>query len=281
MPSKPSAARGPLSDREGAARVRAIVQALGDVLAPERLDGTSVLDLGAGSGEIAVELALRGAHVTAVDGRAANGASIAALAGRHGVRVDVQTADVRRIDWESVGLHDVVVASGLLYHLELADALALAGAIRACCRRLLVLDTEVAWGPVEHRTLAGRRYSGLTFVEHHPRATAGQREASRLASLDNPTSFWLTRDSVHALLRDAGFSSSLELGAPGQPRRAQRATIIALAGARVDAPRIDESAPLGDGRPTEREAGRVATLRLWAARLRRSLTASGRAPRAG
>ena len=50
---------------EGAARIRALVQAISDlgVALPE----ARALDLGAGDGEIAVELALRGASVVAVE----------------------------------------------------------------------------------------------------------------------------------------------------------------------------------------------------------------------
>jgi SAM-dependent methyltransferase len=260
----------PLADPEGAARVRALVQAICDLLPRDDLDGLRALDLGAGGGEVAAELALRGAAVVAVEGRRANAEAIRSLRDARGLAFEVVEADVRALDWDGLGRFDAIVCSGLLYHLELPDALALARACRAACRLLLV-DTEVAWGPLEERGLEGRRYAGLAFAEHDPGSTRAEREAARLASLDNVESFWLTRDSLHALLHDAGFSSSWELGAPGQPRRARRATVAALAGAPTQAPLLDPRASLPAARPAERDAGAVTRghvlLSRWLARL--------------
>lgn len=50
---------------EGAARLRALAQTVAD-LAP--VDGLRAIDLGAGGGELSVELALRGATVVAIAG---------------------------------------------------------------------------------------------------------------------------------------------------------------------------------------------------------------------
>jgi SAM-dependent methyltransferase len=256
----------PFADPEGAGRARALVQAIRDLLGRDELEGLRALDLGAGGGEIAAELALRGAAVVAVEGRRANAEAIRTLREGHGLAFDVVEGDVRRIDWQSLGSFDVVVCSGLLYHLELPDALALVRAARRACRLLLV-DTEVAWGPLEERPFEGRAYAGLTFVEHAAGSTAAQRDAARLASLDNVESFWLTRDSLHALLYDAGFSSSWELGSPGQPRRSGRVTVAALAGRSVDGLRLDAAAAMPDARPVERGHGRVARTRILLARL--------------
>jgi SAM-dependent methyltransferase len=252
--------------REGAARLRALAQAVAD-LAPGGADGLRAIDLGAGGGELSAELALRGAAVVAVEGREQNARAIEDLRDRLGIvpeRLSVEVADVRELDWESLGRFDVVVCSGLLYHLELGDQVALAGAMRAACDRLCFVDTEIAWGPVEQRG----GYAGHTFREHDAAAGAAERAAARLASLDNEESFWLTRASLHALLHDAGFSSTWELGAPGQPRRERRATVVAVAGRRVDQPLVglDEQAP--ERRPAEPAAGRLDRARVGLARLR-------------
>ena len=252
---------------EGAARLRALAQAVADLVRPGSLDGLRAIDLGAGGGELAAELAMRGAAVVAVEGREANVRAIEGLRGRLGIdpeRLRVELADVRELDWPALGRFDVVVCSGLLYHLELDDQIALARAMRAACDRVAFVDTEVAWAPVERRG----RYSGHSFREHDPEASAADRAAARLASLDNLESFWLTRSSLHALLLDAGFSSSWELGAPGQPRRDRRATVVAIAGEPVDGPAAQPAAALPDPRPADPEPGRVDRLRIGVARLR-------------
>jgi SAM-dependent methyltransferase len=255
----------PFADPEGAARARALVQAIHDLLGRDDLQALRALDLGAGGGEIAAELAARGASVVAVEGRRTNAEAIRSLRNGKDLAFDVVVADVRRLDWEALGSFDVVVCSGLLYHLELPDALALVRAARSACRLLLV-DAEVAWGPLEERVVEGRAYAGLAFAEHDALSTRAEREAARLASLDNVESFWLTRDSLHALLHDAGFSSSWELGAPGQPRRTERATVAALAGKQVPGALIDAGAATPDARPLERSHGRITRGRVWLVR---------------
>src|SRR4051812_12604296 len=91
---------------EGAARIRALAQAVSDLVAPGSLDGVRMLDLGAGDGAIAAELALRGASVVAVEGREQNAAAIRAQRERHAIEADrlrVEVADVRRLDWLALG----------------------------------------------------------------------------------------------------------------------------------------------------------------------------------
>jgi SAM-dependent methyltransferase len=250
--------RGPPPvDPEGAARLRALVQALLDHLGA--IEGLSALDLGAGTGAIAVELALRGAAVTAIEGRRENVERIAALAAERSAAggVDVVEADVRELDWDGLGAFDVVVCSGLLYHLELPDAVRLARAIRLATRRLAVVDTELAWGPVRQVEVDGRPYAGIDFDED---------VSERRASIGNTASFWLTRASLHALLHDAGFSSTWELGAPGQLRREQRTTVAALPGDRVPSLALDAGLALPDARPAEPSPGRLQRTRVAIAR---------------
>jgi SAM-dependent methyltransferase len=237
---------------EGAARIRALVQAIPD------LAGSTVLDLGAGDGEIAAELALRGATVTAVEGRAENAVEIRALRNERGIRkslLEVLVSDVRELNWDVLGEFDVVVCSGLLYHLPLPDAVELARHMHAVCTRMLVVDTEVAWGPLVEE----QGYAGLHFREH----------PGSLSALDDRDSFWLTRASLHALLYDAGFASSLELGSPGQPRRETRATVVAYVGERVERLELEPERMLPDARPNEPSASRLMRARLALARLAR------------
>jgi SAM-dependent methyltransferase len=282
----PGLADGTLDDPVATARIRAVVQAISDLVGARELERMRGLDLGAGAGAISAELALRGAQMVAIEGRESNSAAIRALAAEAGVgdRVEVMTADVRRLDWGSLGSFDVVACSGLLYHLELDDVVDLIAAVRGACSRLVVIDTEVAWAPVERRLSRGRPYAGHAFREHAPGSTPSQRAAARKASLDNEEAFWLTRTSLHALLHDAGFSSSLELGAPGQPLRERRVTVVGLAGDQVRGLALGEPRGGLDPRPAEPPTGRVLrahllTRRAGAAvsRLRKRLTGSARA----
>jgi SAM-dependent methyltransferase len=238
---------------EGAARIRAIAQLVQD---------GSVLDLGAGDGEIAAELALRGAQVTCVEGRIENADEIRALRNDRRIpkqRLEVLVSDVRELDWDVLGKFDVVVCSGLLYHLPLADALDLARRMHAACTRMTVVDTEVAWGPLTEQEAGGQRYSGLRFRER----------PGRLSALEEQDSFWLTRASLHALLHDAGFASSWELGSPGQPRRETRATVVAFPGDRVERLELEPERVLPGARPSEPEPSRLMRARLRLARFRR------------
>jgi SAM-dependent methyltransferase len=250
---------------EGASRIRALTQAVRDLVGSD-WGGLRVLDLGAGDGMIAAEFALRGAAVVAVEGRDENAAAIAALRDRHGLdRLSIEVADVRELDWDALGSFDVIVCSGLLYHLELDAATALVRATRAACTRVTLIDTEVAWGAVEERS----GYAGLAFREHASGSDGEMRTASRLASLDNEQSFWLTRPSLHALLHDSGYVSTWELGAPGQPRREQRATVAALVGEPIAELLIRPGIPLPDGRPAELRVGKFERAKIVLTRLRR------------
>ncbi len=262
---------GYVGSPEGAARARAVAQAVTDFVRAGDLDGVRALDLGAGSGVLAAELAARGAEVLAVEGRAANVADIEAVrdALDLGARLQPRLADVRTLDWAALGRFDVILCSGLLYHLELDDVVALAERMRGACSRLTIVDTEVAWGPVARAASAGRPYAGLRYREFAAETGAVEKEASIRASLDNEHSFWLTRSSLHALLHDVGFSSSWELGTPGQPRRHQRATVAALVGERVGALAVEPRLELPSARPGEPPAGRVLRARVALARLRR------------
>ncbi len=269
----PGSARalGYVGTPEGAGRARAVAQAVSDFVRAGDLDGVRALDLGAGSGVLAAELAARGAEVLAVEGREANVADIEAVrdALDLGGRLEARLADVRTLDWPALGRFDVILCSGLLYHLELDDVVALTERIRGACSRLALFDTEVAWGPVARAASAGRPYAGLRYREFAAETGAAEKQASVRASLDNEQSFWLTRPSLHALLHDAGFSSSWELGTPGQLRRHQRATVAALVGERVSALAVEPAVELPSARPWEPPAGRVLRARVALARLRR------------
>jgi hypothetical protein len=151
--------------------------------------------------------------------------------------------------------------------------------MRAVCDGVLVVDTHVSFddqalerleretfwvdpatlGPIEARPWAEREYRGRSFLEHPPDSTAEQRLESGWASLDNPTSFWLTKPSLVNLLVDAGFPSVLEDLAPRLAYPPDRVTLVALGrgGQRLRAiPAGDQvrDAPLDEHPPHVRSA---------------------------
>jgi SAM-dependent methyltransferase len=190
-----------------------------------------VLDLGALEGQFAIEFALHGAEVVAIEGRRANVEKAALARDVLGLeRLELREEDVRGLDRERHGAFDVVLCLGLLYHLDGDDVFAFIDRLAEVCTGLLILDTHVALKGRDTHRHAGREYRGLRFVEHSPRATQAQRDRSLWASLDNAESFWPTRASLVNALARAGFSSVLECAVPGMRSTRDRITLAALRG---------------------------------------------------
>ena len=237
-------------------RAAHVVQLARDLLGGS-LAGCRVLDLGAAEGIFAIEMARQGAHVVAVEGRAAHVERIDFARDAIGLD-DLETvcADVRPLTVERFGEFDVVLCLGLLYHLDQPDVFDFAHGLRAVCRRAMILDTHYSLRPriqVEHRE---RTYSGISYREHDPESDLRERERELRASLDNPASFWLTKPSLFNLLDAAGFTSVLEVRMPRRPRLRDRVTLVALAGekaAALSAPQMPQYPVFRwrDGEPVE------------------------------
>lgn len=101
------------------------------------LSGKSVLDVGAGVGYLARELANMGCRVRCVEGRAEN---VARLRERH-PDIPADVADAERDSLAPFGSFDVVFCYGLLYHLE--NPLAGLRNMAAVCKEMLLLETTV------------------------------------------------------------------------------------------------------------------------------------------
>ena len=200
------------------------------------LAGLRVLDLGCGEGLYALEFAQAGAQVVAVEGRDSNLARCEmarrALA-LDGVRFE--KGDVRELSLESHGRFDLILCSGILYHLEPQAAFGLLEALRPMCQGgALFVDTRVALQAEEEATYRNRGYWGSLYREHAPDASPEQKLADTGASLDNEHSFWFTRFALANLLSDLGFTSVSECLAPVPLMlRADRVCLVACAGAPV------------------------------------------------
>ncbi|GIE77084.1 SAM-dependent methyltransferase [Actinoplanes philippinensis] len=108
-----------------------------------------VLDIGCGSGEVALELARRGRHVTGVDISGVAIARARAKAAAEGLDVDFRVGDARALD---LAPFDVIVDSGLLHSLHryggIEDYLDLLPRLLVPGGRLVLLAVS-AWGITE------------------------------------------------------------------------------------------------------------------------------------
>ena len=197
--------------------------------------GLRVLDLGSGEGLYALEFAQQNASVVAVEGRADNLAR-AEFARQALDLTSVQFVldDVRNVSKERFGIFDVVLCSGLIYHLEAVSAVDLLERMRDMCEGVCIVDTRVALRAEVTVQRSGRSYGGSIYREHQAGASESEKLSSPLASLDNETSFWFTRHSLANALADVGFSSVMECLIPVPLMlRPDRATFVALCGRRV------------------------------------------------
>ena len=236
-------------------RAKRVVQIVSD-LTGRPLAGQRVLDLGCMEGLFGIEMALHGATVVGIEGRRTNVDKARFAAAALGLdSVEFVQDDVRHLSREKHGEFDVVLCLGILYHLDALDILPFLNRVSEVCSHLAVVDTHVALAPQRSFDHQGQRYSGRSVVEHRVRSSSAQREELVLASLDNPSSMWLTRPSLYNALDRVGFTSVYECHNPVDPAQpVDRAMFVALKGSPV----AFRSSPLVDGlsAPTWQEDGK-------------------------
>jgi SAM-dependent methyltransferase len=195
-------------------RLKRIVQAACDI-AGKPLSSCRILDLGCLEGQFTAEFALQGADALGVEVRTANFEKAKLLEWALALpNLAFIQEDVRNITVEKHGEFDVVVCSGLLYHLPAKDAFDLVRSMFAMAQRIVIIDTHIALAPETNVTIDGETYSGRYFVEHRQDATDAEKAASLWASADNTTSFWFTRPSLVNIMQRAGFSTVYECFTP-------------------------------------------------------------------
>jgi SAM-dependent methyltransferase len=220
------------------------------------LDGARVLDLACLEGMYALELARRGAEVVAIEGREANIEKARFAARVLGLEVEFEQGDVRELSRERHDDFDLVLALGILYHLDAPDLFALAERIAEVCRRALVIDTAVGRDRAHEIRHGGHAYRAVRLVEHAPDTTPEERLQAVWSSLDNVTAVALTRPSLESLLARHGFTSVYECHVPAEPQKElDRVTLVAVRGTPLgemlapepagDAAAVPERPPLG------------------------------------
>ena len=195
-------------------RLRKLVQSAAD-LCRKPLAECRVLDLGSLDGLFSIEFALQGAEVVGVEVREASAKKAELCRQALGLeRLQFVQDDVRHVNEARYGRFDIIICSGLLYHLLADDAIQLIEDMRAMCDRAVLIDTHIALAPEVRHVHRGRELLGRQFVEHAETDDQATRTRRAWASADNTTSFWFTRASLVNLMVDAGFSSVYECFTP-------------------------------------------------------------------
>ena len=216
--------------REPAAdyRLRRLVQVASDAVG-KPLSACRVLDLACLEGHYATEFAAQGSTAVGTEGRAASVAKCDFVRRELGFdRLTFVQQDVRDLTVDSFGTFDIVICSGLLYHLEAGPAVALIQRLRDVCTGILLLDTFVSLYGRHSESVGDSAVAGHYYHEHNP----GEDKTRMLwASLDNDNSFWLTEASIVNALSDAGFTSVMNILTPTMPGLSvDRRTYLAFAG---------------------------------------------------
>jgi len=221
----------PQANQANGVKVRRIMQITRD-LARQPFSKLRILDLGCGEGVYAIEAALRGAEVLALDARTQRMDQGAACTARHGIaNVRFMQEDVRRVTQKSVGSFDVVYLLGLLYHLDAPDLFPVLENVCGLCTGMLVVDTLISLTAENQAEWRGETYRGRMCREHGDEDSEEIRRSKVLKSIDNTFSFRLTKESLLRALHHVGFTSAYECHLPFEPGKAEdRITLVAFKG---------------------------------------------------
>ena len=196
------------------------------------LEESRVLDLACLEGHYAIEFALHGAEVVGIEGREDNVAKAEFAKNALGLdRLTFLQDDVRNLSPERHGMFDIVICSGILYHLDTPDVFRFAEQIAKVCRRLAIVDTNYSLKDITTVEHEGNRYHGWYYKEHEQQASREERLKHLWSSIDNVRSFWFTRPSLYNLLSNVGFTSVLECHVPTKLDMSfDRITLVAVKG---------------------------------------------------
>ena len=211
-------------------RLRRILQVASD-LTGKPLDQMRILDLACLEGHYAVEFALHGSQVVGIELREENLAKAEFVKNYLRLnRLVLSLDDVRNLSLEKYGEFDVVICSGILYHLDVPDVFQFVRSIYEVCTHLAIFDTQIALNPVETVAFENEEYHGIWYKEHDEAADRETKLEDVWASVDNVRSFWLTAPSLANLVAKAGFSSFYECLNPHHDVPEDRRSYAAIKG---------------------------------------------------
>ena len=178
-----------------------------------RIDECRILDLGCLEGGIGIRLAQKGASVVGVDVREGHLIKAQFSSDALGLqeRIKWVKSDITENDfWSHTGTFDVIVCSGLLYHMDSGDIPILLERIFNSCAQnaLLIIDTNISPTPRQSVQLAnGQTICGALWDEHPKGLSLVQRLAKGWSSFRNDRAFWLTERSLTNLVISSGFTA--------------------------------------------------------------------------
>jgi 2-polyprenyl-3-methyl-5-hydroxy-6-metoxy-1,4-benzoquinol methylase len=212
-------------------RLRCFVQAVAD-LAGKPLNQLRILDLACLEGHYTIEFALHGAQAVGIEVREANVSKARFLKEQLGLsNVEFHQDDVRNLSERKYGRFDVVLCAGFLYHLDAPAVFEVIQQIHDVCDRLAIFETFISLQPKVSATHNGTTYWGNHYIEHREGVTPEQKYKDLWASIDNPSSFWLTQASLCNALDHAGFTSVyVQLNPSLEKHPLDRRTFIAMKG---------------------------------------------------
>jgi 2-polyprenyl-3-methyl-5-hydroxy-6-metoxy-1,4-benzoquinol methylase len=213
-------------------RLKRLVQSAADMVG-KPLSECRVLDLACLEGHYGIEFALQGAQAVCVEIREANLVKTAYAVDQWGLkdRCHVYQDDVRHLNPADYGQFDIIVCSGILYHLPGADAADLLKRMHDCCTKVCIVDTFVAVRETATINIQGEAMGGMFYSEHTAQTTEQDKLKDLWASIDNNASFWFTHNALVTLFGKAGFTSCSEVQLPTHPGVSyDRRTYAALKG---------------------------------------------------
>jgi 2-polyprenyl-3-methyl-5-hydroxy-6-metoxy-1,4-benzoquinol methylase len=201
-----------------------------------------LLDLGSAEGLQSIEAAMHGFDTVGVEGRQlfVERAEFAKKVFDLG-NVRFVHDDVRKISAANLGVFDVTLCLGILYHLDRQAMLPFFQSVSQVTKQVLIIDTHIDNPASMSRYKLGeaaeisRTYFGRTHYEHPKGLSAFQKLARIRASLDNETSFWFDYPSLCQILTDHGFNYVLDIKRPLHNMNAEfRQTRVLLAALKME-----------------------------------------------
>jgi hypothetical protein len=186
----------------------------------EKLENIKVLDLGCLEGGHSITFARQGCSVLGIEGRASNIAKANFAKNCNNLdNVKFQLEDVRNLNCIKHGYFDVVICSGILYHLDTPDVFEFLQNVSACCTGIAYINTHFVIEDehlktdnfpnvqeIKTITYAGKNFKGAKYIEHPENLTEQEKEGNLWSSIGNNYSFWPTYDSLVDMIKFSGFS---------------------------------------------------------------------------
>jgi SAM-dependent methyltransferase len=178
---------------------------------PEGLQGKRIVDLGCLEGGFTVEFARMGMNALGIEVRKSNFENCLYVKEQLSLsNLSFANDDVWNV--ASYGSFDIVFCCGILYHLECPGQFV--RQLAAICKKVIIINTHFATVSSNSRFPLGEMtmhegMEGRWFREYDP-ANDTELEKYKWSAWSNYRSFWLRREYIPHLLRNAGFELAFE-----------------------------------------------------------------------